>query len=237
MPEPVKHKDRPLADNAFTRWVDRHDDTWLFTIIYVSLAVSLSISISLFWLFVVGLGHGALEWYALSRAGVRGRLNKIKMILWHQRLDMVVILFALWIGVYMTAIFGALGLNAATRATSATRATTAARATSSRLHDIINTLSIVIDDIVMVLKGFARRGPAAKVPVIESSAVDAASRSRQAEAPSVTEQPKSRMGTADKILFASASLLLITLILAPLMTPHSPTEVLQLLANNLHPWP
>src|SRR5690554_7151149 len=92
---------RGKVDNAFTRWVDRHDDTWLFTIIYVSLAVTLSLSISMFWLMVVAFAHGCLEWYALGRAGVVGRRARVKKILWHLRLDMVIILFALWLGVYL----------------------------------------------------------------------------------------------------------------------------------------
>ena len=43
-------------------WVLNHDDSWIFIILYVGLAVVLSLWISLFWLLVVVAGHFVLEW-------------------------------------------------------------------------------------------------------------------------------------------------------------------------------
>mgnify|MGYP005845606461 CR=1 FL=1 len=42
-------------------WVVHHDDKWLFVIFYVSLAVILSIWISLFWLLAVVAVHFGFE--------------------------------------------------------------------------------------------------------------------------------------------------------------------------------
>lgn len=232
---PIDGSEKSLADNTFTRWVDRHDDTWLFTIIYVALAVTLSLSISLFWLFIVALAHSGLEWYALSRAGVTGFRSKIKKILWHIRLDLVVILFALWLGVYMTAIFGVLGISAVTRASTAARATTVARATPLHMHDFLNTMSIIIDDIILVLRGFARRSPKEQQASPQAIAVE------QVITPLVAPvhpwQQIKGLGLGDKLLFIGAVALLATLMLSPILSPYSSTEVIEILTASLDPWP
>lgn len=234
-PPTITPPTKPLANNAFTRWVDRHDDTWLFTIIYVSLAVSLSLSISLFWLLVVATAHASLEWYALSRAGVAKPRRKIKQILWHLRLDLVIILFALWVDVYMTALFGVLGLNAVARTTTVARA---ARATSVPIHDIINTLSLVIDDILLVLRGLARRKPrgVSGDPEPLPTTVPHAASDIAPDRLHPWVQLK-RLPLGDKALFLGAATLIITLALSPLLTHHTSHEIIQMLASNLHPWP
>lgn len=42
-------------------WVIRHDDSWLFTVLHIGLAVVLSIWIGLFWLVAVVVVHFAFE--------------------------------------------------------------------------------------------------------------------------------------------------------------------------------
>lgn len=79
---------------GWRRWILEHDDSWVFTGLYVGLAVVLSIWISLFWLVAVVAGHVALEWvrqrhYDPEPAGVPAR------IAWELKLDFGLVLFAL----------------------------------------------------------------------------------------------------------------------------------------------
>lgn len=48
------------------RWLIEHDDRWGFTIAYITLAVVLSLMISLFWLVAVVAAHGAIEYWCLN---------------------------------------------------------------------------------------------------------------------------------------------------------------------------
>lgn len=113
--EPAANAPAPAADSPLRRWILEHDESWLFVGIYITLAVVLSIWISLFWLVVVVAGHFALEWIRHRHIdpwwpGVLVRA------LWEVKLDIGLVLFALVIGVYMEFILGIAGLSSAARA-------------------------------------------------------------------------------------------------------------------------
>ncbi len=95
-------------------WIIDHDDSKLFLVLYVGLAVVLSLWISLFWLVAVVAVHGLLEWirqHHLDKklAGVVAR------VMWEIKLDIALILFAMALDVYLDFILGLAGLQAVAR--------------------------------------------------------------------------------------------------------------------------
>lgn len=115
IPAPSSAADAEAIDSPLRQWVLEHDDSWLFVGVYITLAVVLSIWISLFWLVAVVAGHFALEWIRHRHVdpwppGVLVRS------LWEIKLDIGLVLFALVIGIYMEFILGIAGLSSAARA-------------------------------------------------------------------------------------------------------------------------
>lgn len=99
---------------ALRQWIIDHDDSWLFVIAYIGLAVVLSIWISLFWLVAVVAAHGVLEWvrhrhFDPQPSGVFVR------VLWELKLDIALVILALVVTVYMEFILGIAGLSGAAR--------------------------------------------------------------------------------------------------------------------------
>ncbi len=69
--------------------------------------------VSLFWLIPITMAHLTLE-IVTSKSGTFK--EKFYHGLSHIKLDIVLIIFALWLTIYFEAIFGAVGLSATTRA-------------------------------------------------------------------------------------------------------------------------
>ncbi len=118
--DPRGAPDGPSGDEAsataaaFERWIHTHDDSRLFAVLYIGLALVLSIALGLFWLVAVVALHGLLEILRQRRLhpwwpGVLGR------VLWELKLDIGLILFAFVIALYMDVVLGVAGLNAAMR--------------------------------------------------------------------------------------------------------------------------
>lgn len=101
--------------NRTKAWIINHDDSNVFLVLYISLAVVLSIAISLFWLVVVVLIHFIFEVIKQSEIskGFKGVLLRAS---WELLLDFGLILFAFVIAVYMDIILGAAGIGAGARA-------------------------------------------------------------------------------------------------------------------------
>ena len=106
MPTPVK------------RWVKDHDERWSFIIVYVGAAIVLSVYANLFWVVMLMLGHYGLEVWRHYVIEVQGPLWAA---LWHVKLDIALVLFALVIALYAEMIMAALGLGQAARAGQAVR--------------------------------------------------------------------------------------------------------------------
>lgn len=131
-------------------WVIEHDDSWVFTLCYVGLAVVLSLLISLFWLIVVVALHAALEWYALQHRGYP--THRLGRTLWHLKLDLSLILFALALGLYLELLFGLAGLGAVAR--------TGAQAGSRFLawKQALRGVLLTLDDAAQVARALAKQG-------------------------------------------------------------------------------
>lgn len=106
MPTPVK------------RWVRDHDDRWSFILFYVGAAILLSVFANLFWVVLLMLGHYAVE---IWRHYVIEVKNPFLQALWHVKLDIALVLFALVIALYAELVMAALGIGQAARAGQAVR--------------------------------------------------------------------------------------------------------------------
>lgn len=196
-------------------WIAAHDDSWLFIVLYVGLGLLLSMTISLFWLVAVVAGHAVLEWFALDRQGLRDR--RPGRILWHLKLDIGLVLVALWLGLYIDVLFGLAGLGAAARA----GAQTAARAIA--WQRAIRGVLLTADDAAHVVKAVATRGGG----------------SRPVEPEAVDDRPPWRRpwSRGDKFSVAFTATWVVLILLTPLLTDHSASSALTMLASELHPWP
>jgi hypothetical protein len=203
---------------AFLRWVAEHDERWLFTILYVGLAVVLSVWISLFWLVVVVAAHGALEAWALRRRGYAGPL--LAPITWHLKLDLGLILFALWLGVYMDTLFGIAGLG------SLARSGAVAGARFIAWQRALRGVLLTVDDAAQVARAVVVRGGM-------RNGLAGTDRDEQ-PVPTGWGGPWSR---GDALALGFGAFWLLLLLLAPWLTEHGPREALGIMANDLHPWP
>ena len=101
------------------KWIIDHDDSWLFIIGYIGLAVALSIAISLFWLLVVVLIHFLFELIKYNELiKQRHGLLKFAVILNALRevkLDIGLFMLALALAVYMDVILGIAGISSGVR--------------------------------------------------------------------------------------------------------------------------
>lgn len=100
------------------RWVKNHDERWSFILLYVGGAIILSVYTNLFWVSLLMLGHFGLEiWRHIII-----RVDKpLLQALWHVKLDIALVMFALVIALYAEMVMAALGIGQAARAGQAVR--------------------------------------------------------------------------------------------------------------------
>lgn len=114
----LEHHQSAAADPPATglvRWVLNHDDSRLFAVLYIGLALVLSITLGLFWLVAVVALHGVLEILRQRRLH-RWWPGVLSRVLWELKLDLGLILFAFVVTLYMDVVLGMAGVNAAVRA-------------------------------------------------------------------------------------------------------------------------
>jgi hypothetical protein len=154
-----------MSRDSIRDFIANHDDRWLFVILYIGLAVVLSIALSLFWLVAVAGLHFALEF--LRQGAYRTQtLDIATHALWEIKLDIALVLLALAMSLYMDVVVGLLGLQSAARATAASRlGMRAARFAAWQRN--LRAMVLLADDIARVIQvgvtRFLRRAPAAGV--------------------------------------------------------------------------
>lgn len=198
------------------RWLADHDNRVTFTILYITLALVLSMAISMFWLVAVVTAHGIIEYWSLGRAGIRDR--RLGRTLWHVKLDIALVLAALWLGLYIDLLFGVAGLSAAAR--------TGAQATARFVawQRTIRGVLLTADEAALAAK----------------AALGGRKHGNEQAVPRYTVPPRpwrQRWGLGDRLIVGSIGLLLALILLAPVITDHSVYEALEILAEDLHPWP
>jgi hypothetical protein len=193
-----------------------HDHRLSFTVLYIGLALVLSMVISMFWLLAVVAFHGLLEFWTLGKRGPAD--HRLGRTLWHIKLDIVLILAALWLGLYIDLLFGVAGLGAAARSGAQVSARVLA------WQRTIRGVLLSVDEAALAARAAlaGRRGAEAEAP------------KHQRQAPRPWRQPWS---WGDRLTLGSGAVLAVLIVLSPVLTPHSVTEALQLLGQDLHPWP
>ena len=163
-----------LPQGPVRRWIVQHDDSWLFIVPYIGLAVVLSITISLFWLVALVAAHFVLEWVRQiyearstgDRPGFRGLLRRV---LWELKLDLALIAFALVLTVYMEMALGVVGLGAVGR--SGAMATARAGSRFAVLQRVLRGVLLSLDDAAQVARAILQRRGAS--PPAEAATVRA----------------------------------------------------------------
>jgi hypothetical protein len=226
---------------SFGEWVRVHDERWSFVILYLGLAVGLSVFVSLFWLLVVAGLHFLLE--CGRQAHYRSDTSEVLgHALWEVKLDVGLVLLALTLVLYIDVVMGLLGLQSAARAAAVSRAGARIGTRAAAWERNIRTFLLTVDEMarllyaaVMVRKGERRRqrgaGPA------PPPASTPAPPPRKPVRPEPGDGWRGRWGVADRIgvLLVAAGVLL--LLVAPLLTPHDWATALAVILAELRPFP
>jgi hypothetical protein len=214
------------------QWVRDHDERWSFVIIYLGLAVGLSVFVSLFWLLAVAGLHLALELGRQSQHR-EGKLEVLSHALWEVKLDVGLILLALSLVLYIDVVLGLLGLQSAARAAAVTRAGARVGARAAAWERNIRTFLLTVDEM-------ARIGYAAYL--VRRGRAGVASETQPPEpVPQVATSPgdgwRGRWGIGDRIGLLLVVGGVIMLVVAPLLTPHDWGTAGAAIMEELRPFP
>lgn len=135
---------------SLREWIREHDERWLFVVVYLGLAVGLSVFVSLFWLLAVGALHFVLEIF--RQAHYRdGKRNVFLHALWEVKLDIGLILLALTLVLYIEVVLGLLGLQSAARATAVTRAGARLGSRAAAWERNLRTFLLTVDEMARIV--------------------------------------------------------------------------------------
>lgn len=137
------HPQKPFWD-----WLDSHDDRWAFMVLYIGGSVLLSIFASLFWVAMLVVMHFMLELFRHRQMRPGAALAHA---LWHLKLDVALIFFALVLSLYGDMIFAALGLGQAARAANAVRGMQMATRFAV-IERGIRVFLLTVDDLARVMR-------------------------------------------------------------------------------------
>jgi hypothetical protein len=220
-----KEQQTALPAGGLRGWIMNHDNSWLFIVPYIGLAVTLSIVISLFWLIVVVAAHFILEFIRqwILKPGWLGVLSRS---IWELKLDIGLVLFGLVLGLYMEFTLGVVGLGAAGRA----GAMTGARFLV--LQRVLRGILLSLDDLAQVLRVVFRRKAA------NGDTEEAVEEAIEEARPEEVGNPWSgRWSLGDRISLGFAVICLVMIVLAPIITHHTFDSTIATLLEELHPWP
>jgi hypothetical protein len=245
---------------GFRAWVAEHDERWTFVLLYIGLAVLLSVFVSLFWLVVVAAAHFLLECMRQSQR-LSGARDVLSGALWEIKLDVGLVLMALILALYVDVVFGLLGLHSAARAGAVARVGLRVGSRAAAWERNIRTALIVVDDALRLGQGAAmvRRRKQGGVGGVDAAgmavAVDAAAAQRAAAAAAEAAAAKveaARTAAAlavavpgwrapwslgDRIALALNAVGILLLVAAPLLTSQDLSGVLATLQTQLKPFP
>lgn len=257
----------PQAAPTLREWIRDHDEKWLFVLLYLGLAVGLSVFVSLFWLLVVAGLHFLLECVRQGHFW-RSPGAVVAHALWEVKLDVGLLLLALTVALYLDVVMGILGLQSVGRAAAVSRAGARIGSRAAAWERNLRTFLLTFDEMIRIaqaalrLRGQAKRGAQ---PVAENAAgagaEPAPGSTEPSESPSPPRTPapdshralaaphapallaapvaawRGRWGWGDRIGIA----LLVggTLLLAasPVLTGHDAASALAALAEELRPFP
>jgi hypothetical protein len=211
---------------AVREWIHDHDHRWMFVLIYLGLAVVLSVFVSLFWLVFMAGVHLLLECVRHLRPGwTAGQV--LAHSAWEVKLDFALVLLALGAVLYIDVVMGVLGIQSAARAAAVTRAGARTAARVAAWERNVRAFLLTFDEMIRVGRAvtllWRRRGGAAvPVAVLESTGM----------APW-----RERWTLGDRIAVGVAATCVLLILTAPLLTAHSWNDVVSVLAQELRPIP
>jgi hypothetical protein len=210
-------------------WIVKHDEKRLFIVLYIGLAVVLSIWISLFWLVAVVAVHFGFE-IIRQRAAYTDWGSVISEALWELKLDIALVLFALVVSLYMELALGVAGLQGAARIGSATQAGMRGGARFAAWQRIIRGVLLSVDDAAQVARVAAGKGKGGEEKnEEEAEQVEGMNSNRGSWL-----APWSR---GDWIAVGMGVVCFLLLASAPLITDHTFPSAISALAAELHPFP
>ena len=217
---------RPFS--GMIAWIRNHDERVLFVLTYITLAVTLTLFISLFWLVAVVAVHGIFEVIRQSHR-FDSPAQYLAEALWEIKLDIALVIFALSLALYMDLILGLLGIQSAARAGAAAKASgrflvweRSIRAVALTIDDVFNAGRFIKP----ILRLFTRDGDRHDDPASQV----------EEERPKSTSwiQPYS---WGDKLSLGLGAACLLLIVASPLLTHHTPVTAAMTLASELHPYP
>jgi hypothetical protein len=222
---PVATMPRP----TLRAWLRDHDDKWPFVVLYLGASVLLSILISLFWLLVVIAVHLAFECFRQAHYRA-GRKNVFLHALWEVKLDFGLAALAFGVALYIDVILGAVGIHSAARIAAATRVGVRAAAWERNLRTFLLTVDEIsrIGHAVYTLRAKRRKG---KGPATSPAYT---TESLTLEVPPAW---RLRWGWADRIGLTLVAAGTASILLAPLLTPHDLASSMELILEQLKPFP
>lgn len=211
----------PPRSDAFRDWVRYHDERWSFVLLYLGLAVGLSVFVSLFWLLVVAGLHFALECGRQAHHR-EGRMEVLTQALWEIKLDVGLVLLALTLVLYIDVVLGLLGIQSAARAAAVTRAGARIGSRAAAWERNIRTFLLTVDELARLVYAavMVRKG--------DRGAAIAGAKHRHSPGEPVVEPPmatpglgwRGGWGMGDRVGLLLVGSGVVLLIAAPLLTPH-----------------
>jgi hypothetical protein len=207
-----------VPEGRLRQWILNHDDSWWFIVPYIGLAVILSIVLSLFWLVMVVMVHIVLEtlrqWYIKPEFwGV------ISRVLWEVKLDIILVLFALVLSLYMELTLGILGIG------NVARAGALAGSRALVLQRVLRAILLSLDDMAQVLRVLLRR----KGGKDDDTEADAE--------PTLPSSWTGNWSRGDVFTIGFGVVCILLIVAAPIITHHTPSSTLETLIGELHPFP
>jgi hypothetical protein len=209
-------------------WIDEHDHRWLFVLVYLGLAVALSVFVSLFWLVFMACVHLALECVRHLRPGWSAG-QMFTHSLWEVKLDFALVLLALGAVLYIDVVMGVLGIQSAARAAAVTRAGARAATRVAAWERNVRAFLLTFDEMIRVGRAVAllwqRRGGGGARAVIAATTH------------TPTRPWRGRWTFGDRIAIGIVAVCLGLILGAPLLTTFTWPEVVATLAAELRPLP
>ncbi len=144
-PVPVPDPEPP----SLRQWVRDHDESWIFVVVYLGLAVGLSVFVSLFWLVLVAGLHFVLELFR-QRFYRAHRKSVVLHALWEVKLDIGLVLLALMLVLYIEVVLGILGIQSAARAAAVSRAGARVGTRAAAWERNLRTFLLTVDEMIRV---------------------------------------------------------------------------------------
>ncbi len=134
---------------SLRQWIREHDESWIFVVVYLGLAVGLSVFVSLFWLVIVAALHFGLELIRQSHYREGGK-SVVLHALWEVKLDVGLVLLALTLVLYIEVVLGILGLQSAARAAAVSRAGVRIGSRAAAWERNLRTFLLTVDEMARI---------------------------------------------------------------------------------------